>query len=83
MLRLSENVQLTFEGITMGAGTTDLRIFAGHKVAHNVSTPRDSQRKSSQARDHGGGGWGGVHSKAKIEVCLLSGGLFFFVSIFK
>lgn len=55
MLRLSENVQLTFEEIAMGEGTTDLRIFAGHKVAHNASTQSDSQSESSQARDHGGG----------------------------
>lgn len=54
MLRLSDNVQLTFEEIAMGEGTTDLRIFAGHKVAHNASTQSDSQSESSQARDHGG-----------------------------
>lgn len=70
MLRLSENVQLTFEEIAMGEGTTDLRIFAGHKVAHNASTQSDSQSESSQARDHGG------HSKARIEVCLLSRGFY-------
>lgn len=51
MLRLSENVQLTFEEIAMGEGTTDLRIFAGHKVAHNASTQSGSQSSRS---------WGGT-----------------------
>lgn len=51
--RLSVNVQLTFEEVAMGEGTTDLRIFAGHKVTHSVSTQSASQSNSSQARDHG------------------------------
>lgn len=51
MLRLSENVQLTFEEIAMGEGTTDLWIFAGHKVAHNASTQSGSQSSRS---------WGGT-----------------------
>lgn len=36
----------------MGEGTTDLRIFGGHKVTHSVSTQSASQGNSSQARDH-------------------------------
>lgn len=48
------NVQLTFEEVAVGEGTTDLRIFAGHKVTHNVSTDSASQSNSSQARDHRG-----------------------------
>lgn len=48
------NVQLTFEEFAVGEGTTDLRIFAGHKVTHSVSTQSASQSNSSQAGDHGG-----------------------------
>lgn len=47
------NVQLTIEEVTMGDATTDLCIFAGHKVTHSVSNQSASQSNSSQARDHG------------------------------
>lgn len=49
------NVQLTFVNVAVGDGTTDLWIFAGHKVTHSVSTQSASRRNSSQAtREHGG-----------------------------
>lgn len=54
-LRLSVNVELTFEEVAVGEGTTDLWILAGHKVTHSVSTQSASQNNSSQARDWGGG----------------------------
>ncbi len=52
--RLSVNVQLPFEEVAVGERTTDLRMLAGHKVTHTVSTQSASQSNSSQARDYGG-----------------------------
>lgn len=47
--------ELTFEEAAVGERATDLRIFAGHKVTHSVSTLSASQSNSSQAPDHWGG----------------------------
>ncbi len=54
----------------MGERTTDLRVFAGHKVTHTVSTQNASRAAQAKLQIMGG------HSKAKMETCVLSGGFY-------